>query len=308
MIGRWQRIINILAQLLEVPSGLIMKTEAPQHFIFINSKGAKNPYKKGGVFQLNTGLYCDSVIDKRSLLVVDDATLYAQWQNNPDMKHDMLFYMGLPLVWPDGDIFGTICVLDTKTNPQALEYKNLLEEFGGVVNADLKFLTELATRKSVQKELLDAQNHLEKRVEKRTKQLSDTNTALKVLLEHVESSRETVEERIFNEINTQIIPYLEKLKRHIKNDTALAFVDILHANATEITAPLNKHFATVFAKLTPTEIEIAKLIIQANSTKMIAEILNIATSTVDFHRHNIRKKVGINNSQMNLRSFLNSLT
>ena len=336
MIAKWQRIIDILARLLEVPSGLIMKTEAPKHFVYISSEGDNNPYETGGEFELETGLYCDNVIQNEALLIVDDATRYPRWENNPDMKHDMLFYMGLPLMWPDGDIFGTICVLDTKVNPQAMQYVNLLKEFGGVVNTDLKFLVELSARKAAQHALLDAQDQLEQRVERRTKQLLDanqslqkeikirrkaeksvlkreakleeSNTALRVLLEHMESSRGTIEEQIFSTINTQITPYIDKLKQHTTNDSAFAFAEIIEANINELTAPLNKHLSSVFAKLTPTEIEIAKLVIQSKSTKVIADILNVATSTVDFHRNNIRKKVGIKNSRMNLRSFLNSLS
>ena len=59
--------------------------------------------------------------------------------------------------------------------------------------------------------------------------------------------------------------------------------------------------------MTPTELEVAKLVVQGQTTKMIAEVLNTATSTVDFHRNNIRRKVGIRSSRVNLRTYLTSL-
>ena len=44
-----------------------------------------------------------------------------------------------------------------------------------------------------------------------------------------------------------------------------------------------------------------------NSTKEIARILSRETSTIDFHRNNIRRKLGIESRATNLRSHLMSL-
>ncbi|MEI7868728.1 MAG: hypothetical protein WCI11_12620 [Candidatus Methylumidiphilus sp.] len=38
------------------------------------------------------------------------------WDHNPDIKLGMISYCGLPLTWPDGHIFGTLCILDEKEN------------------------------------------------------------------------------------------------------------------------------------------------------------------------------------------------
>ena len=336
MLAKWQRVVDILARIVEVPAGLIMKRVPPKHHVFITSASEGNPYTTDVSFELNTGLYCDKVMADRSLLVVPDAEADPAWNRNPDLKHGMVFYMGFPLVWPDGSLFGTICVLDRQNNEKAVRYGDLLSEFKEVVDSDLKFLVEMAERRRVESELEQARDELESRVEERTRELTranqdlwrevgnrrkietalrareaeleETNTALKVLLQSVEDAKHDAEDRILWNINEQIVPYLEKLKRHCAGKRSLAYVTMLESNLKDITAQFPNQLSSTFSTLTPTEIEVAKLIRQGKTTKEIAGILSTATSTIDFHRNNIRRKVGITSSSINLRSYLSSLS
>jgi DNA-binding CsgD family transcriptional regulator len=56
--------------------------------------------------------------------------------------------------------------------------------------------------------------------------------------------------------------------------------------------------------LSPREIQIADLIRMGRSTKSIALLLNITKSAVEFHRNNLREKLGIKHRHINLRSYL----
>ena len=58
----------------------------------------------------------------------------------------MSFYLGLPLIWPDGKLFVTICVLDKRDNSNAILYRDLLREFRQVIESDLALLVEQGFR------------------------------------------------------------------------------------------------------------------------------------------------------------------
>ena len=150
---KWQQIVNSMAKIVGVPAGLIMKIDPPQIEVFLSSKTKGNPYKKGERANLDTGLYCETVMEQRAPLLVPDALKDSKWDHNPDIELGMIFYCGFPLEWPDGEIFGTICVLDYKYNPQVTSYMDLISEFKEVIEGDLHLILEITKGKQLEKEL-----------------------------------------------------------------------------------------------------------------------------------------------------------
>jgi len=90
-IQKWQEIVDLLAEILCVPSALIMKVEPPNIKVFVSSKSAGNPYETGELACLNTGLYCETVMKTRKLLLVPDALQDENWNANPDSPESYNF-------------------------------------------------------------------------------------------------------------------------------------------------------------------------------------------------------------------------
>jgi len=162
IIIKWQRVVDLMAKTVGVPAGLIMRVDPPQIEVFLSSSTEGNPYTKGEREDLHTGLYCETVMNQRSPLLVPDALKDPDWDKNPDIELGMVYYLGFPLHWPNGEIFGTICVLDNKHNPDATNYKELISEFQKVVESDLQLITETAKRKKVETLLRQLGDHLPK--------------------------------------------------------------------------------------------------------------------------------------------------
>lgn len=144
IIQKWQEIVNIIAEIIHVPSALIMKVEPPNIKVFVSSESDGNPYERDELAPLNTGLYCETVMKTRQSLLVPDALRDEEWKSNPDIKLGMISYLGFPVTWPDGQIFGTICVLDKKENSYSELYRKFLLQCRDVLQADLRALARLS--------------------------------------------------------------------------------------------------------------------------------------------------------------------
>jgi PAS domain S-box-containing protein len=154
---KWQRIVDLLAEIVHVPSAVVTKLEPP-YFTYYkivassNSKG--NPFPNDDTFAMDIGTFCETVIKSREPLLVPNALDDDKWKDAPEIKTGMVSYLGFPVLWPDGRIFGTICVLDDKTNRYSDIYQELLCLCRDVLQEDLKTLERLGN------ELEDQRAHL----------------------------------------------------------------------------------------------------------------------------------------------------
>ena len=308
-LANWQQLVDLVAQLADVPASLIMKTAAPNHAVLVTSDHPENPYPVEMTFQLNPKLYCQGVLQRDGELVVEDASRDPDWADNDDLELGMKFYIGLPLKWPDGTVFGTICVLDRTQSQHALLFREGLTQFAHMVESDLALLQKVYLRRALEEKLNETLVQLEMRVSNRTRELEETNTALCVLLSSLDDERKNRDHEIVEQVRGRVLPYLDKVRVQLAGDEAqYVYLELAEKNLNKITSSLSDKLTDAFAVMTPTEIEIAQMVMFGKTTKDIANALSRETSTVDFHRNNIRRKLGLERRDQNLRSHLLSIS
>lgn len=157
----WQTTVNLLAESLEVPAALIMSLQGDNIEVFAASQTSGNPYTVGDhdLFD-NSGLYCETVIKTNSELLVPNALSDRNWNNNPDIKLGMIAYYGLPLKWPDGEAFGTICVLDKTEKTYSVLYKKLMTNFKDHIELDLALIKKQIETQTMNDQLKTALNEI----------------------------------------------------------------------------------------------------------------------------------------------------
>ena len=178
-----------------------------------------------------------------------------------------------------------------------------------ILNATLEkdivsgMMMDISERKKAEQALLES----EKELRIKTSNLGEANVALKVLLKRRDEDKVELEEKILLNVKELVIPYLEKLKKCRIDEQQMAYLSILESNLNDIVLPFSHKLSSKFLNFTPTEIQVANLLRQGKTNKEISKLLNSSFRTVAFHRENIRKKLGLTNKKINLKSYLMSL-
>ncbi|MDH3356703.1 MAG: PocR ligand-binding domain-containing protein [Desulfobacteraceae bacterium] len=161
---------------------------------------------------------------------------------------------------------------------------------------------------------LTEQKQAERVLKERTRELKikknsleEVNTAMKVLLKKREEDKEELEDNVLINVKELMEPYFKKIKKTKLDDQQKTFLSIIESNLNEIVSPFTRKMSLEYLNLTPTEIQIANLIRHGSPSKKIAELMNVSPRTIDTHRKNIRRKIGLQGQRGNLRSHLLSL-
>jgi len=161
----------------------------------------------------------------------------------------------------------------------------------------------ITERKQAEKALREREEELEIK----TNSLEEVNAALRVLLERRDKDKTEIEEKVLFNVKELVVPFLERLKKSQLDPKQLSYIDILETNLSNIISPFSHTLSTKYLSLTPTEIHVANLIKEGKTTKEIGEVMVLSPRTIETHRKNMRRKLGLEKKKGNLRSRLLTL-
>ncbi|MBP1762622.1 MAG: transcriptional regulator, domain linked with LysR-type domain [Firmicutes bacterium] len=213
-------------------------------------------------------------------------------------------YPDIPFIFVSGALGEELAVELMKKGATDYVLKDNLLRLAPSVNRALNELNLRSERKKAEEDLKRSESELQMK----SKILEEANIALKVLLKHREEDKINLEENILSNVKTLIFPSIEKLKNLKLTETQLTHVNIIESHLKEVISPFLNNLSTKHYDFTPRELEIAALVKEGRTTKEMTEYLNISAMAVDFHRKNIRLKLGIKNMKTNLRSMLLSMS
>jgi len=167
--------------------------------------------------------------------------------------------------------------------------------------------TDITAQKKIEKALQASKDELEDKVKLRTNELVEANTALKVLLSKSEDYKTEIGDLILSNVNKLVVPFLKKIKKAPLSTCQINSLAIAESNLRKITSAFSYQLSSKYSSLTPSEIQIANLLKEGKSSKEIAEITSSKVRTIQFHRANLRKKLGLKNKSGNLKQFLQSI-
>jgi PAS domain S-box-containing protein len=183
-----------------------------------------------------------------------------------------------------------------------------IEETLGKVHNELERRVKEQTKKLLaageelerkQKELLRHRKDLEKA----SQELVQTNTALSVLARNIDKKRDAVEKKIARTISARIMPLVEELQADKIPESSRAKLEVLSVFLKNLTPDTAKGLE-IIVSFSTMELRVATMIKNNFSSNQISRLLHLSLHTVKTHRRSIRKKLNINNSKINLTSYL----
>lgn len=215
-----------------------------------------------------------------------DSLPYVIDQFEKQIKEEILIAKDIPVMRKDRSVF----FADVSSTPITVNGQECL----------LGVFRDITERK-LNEEVLKQR---EEELSLKSRNLEEMNAALKVLLKQREDDRMQIEENVLTNVKTSILPYIEGLKKGSLTKHQKTCLKTIEEQLKGIIAPFLRTLSKSSFDLTPQELRVADLVKNGNTTKEIAGILRISMKTVDYHRDNLRKKLGIKNNKTNLRSFL----
>jgi PAS domain S-box-containing protein len=165
-------------------------------------------------------------------------------------------------------------------------------------------------------ELLEANLKLREEVVRRTEttgelrlkseRLKELNTAMRVLLDKRNEDRLRSEENIRVNLVQLIEPYLDRLDSSGLNPEQQQLLDVIRMNLNEVVGSPMPELSAKYYIFSPGELQVANLIRKGRNTKDMARLLNVSPRTIESYRYSIRKKLGLKNKKVNLKTYLSS--
>jgi hypothetical protein len=132
----FDRITVKLARVFEMPIALISLVDRDRQF-FKSQTGLPESLAKARQTARNISV-CGHVVAKNQVIVIEDLARDRRFANNPLLKeHGIRFYAGVPLLAPNGQPIGSLCLMDMKPRQLTEREKRLLQEYANEVMEEI---------------------------------------------------------------------------------------------------------------------------------------------------------------------------
>lgn len=148
---------------------------------------------------------------------------------------------------------------------------------------------------------------LETAVDRISEKLHEARSAVGYMARMKDRERFRLEELLTFNANEALLPLLDRLKQTHLTKEQQNVVWLLETALGDIVSDYSFRLSSPALGLTAKEVLVARMIRDGQTTRQMADRLDVAASTIDFHRHNIRRKLGLTNKRANLQTFLKSL-
>ncbi len=136
--------------------------------------------------------------------------------------------------------------------------------------------------------------------------LKEKSIALSEVLQEVEKSKKDIEKNVCFNAENLLIPIIKKLQEKDAGKNQKIY-QLLIKNIKSIVSKIYPGISNGLENLTAREVEICNMVREGFVSKEIAVFFGSSLKTIETHRKNIRKKLGLSKKETNLTTYLNNL-
>jgi PAS domain S-box-containing protein len=141
-------------------------------------------------------------------------------------------------------------------------------------------------------------------LEEREEQVEEMQVTLRNVMQTMVKDKREFHADMAHQIKIELLPALERMAREPTQEMRENYKQLLQEHLMDLAGETSSTMDAQLLKLTPTEIRVCKFIMGGQGTKQIAELMNSAFETIQTHRKNIRKKLGLKGKKITLYSYL----
>ncbi|HGS6409625.1 TPA: sensor domain-containing diguanylate cyclase [Klebsiella quasipneumoniae subsp. quasipneumoniae] len=137
---RFDRLTRIASNLFDVPISLVSLVDRDRQW-FKSCFGLK-------ITETNrSDSFCTVAVELNEPLIVSDASVDPRFRDNKFVINEpyIRFYAGYPVKLPDGEVAGTICIIDTKPRIFTSIEFSLLRDLAEIVEDEFRIINEATT-------------------------------------------------------------------------------------------------------------------------------------------------------------------
>ncbi len=134
---KWDTIVNLLTEIFAVSCGVIIQYRHNEFNVVSTSSNKDNFLSVNSSWSWDINCFCRKTIEANGEFYVKNAVDDFQWNVT---KWDIGSYLGVPLYWPNGNLFGVLCVIHKKPTDFSETLKKVLSPFRLTLECNLKYV------------------------------------------------------------------------------------------------------------------------------------------------------------------------
>ncbi len=154
----FDRFTRLAARMALAPIAIVSLIDERRQF-FKSTVGLPEPFFPARGTPLSHS-FCQHVVALREPLVVEDARKCRMVCDNPMIEEGVIAYLGVPLALPEGEVIGSLCVIDLKPRAWAAADLTTLKELAAMAATEIRLREDIRERQQAEARLIDLHREL----------------------------------------------------------------------------------------------------------------------------------------------------